>query len=547
MVSWATTKCHYMSRSSPVNPDNTFRSHEPDINIPTNAPFHQFIFDKCDLYKDDPAVEDFLTGRKYTHSQVKEKSIKVASALHRLGYRKGDVITSFSTNHVDFTILMLACAANGIWFSPANPTYTHEELSRQLNCSGSKAVFTIAPVAGTVKTALDNKDFPNKVKKLFVFGEAPGFQPFQTLLDDDGKAFPDVDINPVEDVLTLPYSSGTTGLPKGVMLTHYNCLANCIQTQSVSKTTGSDRCLGLLPLYHIYGMITVQFSCLYAGASVIYLPKFDPESFLRCLQDRKITLAYLVPPLIVFLAKQPMVDKFNLKSLETVFSGAAPLGEDLSVAFLKRLNHGVSLNQGFGLTETSPLTNLDYTRKPGSIGPMITNTLGKFVDLKTKKVLGPGEFGEFCVKGPQVMKGYFNNKQATDEMVTPDGWLHTGDAGHFTKDGFVYIRDRIKELIKYKGSQVAPAELEALLLGHSDIQDVAVIGVPDEMAGELPKAFVVKKPSAKVTEQEIIKFVEGKVSPIKKLRGGVELIDEIPKTPSGKILRRVLKAKYLPK
>ncbi|CAL1545805.1 unnamed protein product [Lymnaea stagnalis] len=535
----------HMSTSTVVTPDNIIRSPVPDVNIPTDVPFHQFVFEKCDLYKDLPAVDDFLTGRMYTYGQLKTNAIKVASALHRLGYRKGDTVMVFSSNHIDYTVLMIACAANGIWFCAANPTFTPEELSRQLNHSGSKAVFTIAPLAGTVKAAVDNKEFPNKVKNLFVFGEAPGFQPFQTLLDDDGKAFPDVDINPTEDVFTLPYSSGTTGLPKGVMLTHYNCMANCYQALASIQATSEDRCLGILPLYHIYGMVTVQFAVLQGGATLTYLPKFEPESFLKCLQDKKITLAHLVPPLMVFLTKHPMVDGYNLKSLKRVVSGAAPLGAELTHEFQNKFSHGVKVNQGYGLTETSPVTNVDITGTPGSIGPMVANTMGKIVDLETNKILGPGELGEFCVKGPQVMKGYYNNKKATDEMIDPDGWLHTGDIGYFTKEGLVFIKDRLKELIKYKGSQVPPAELEALLLGHPDIQDVAVIGVPDEISGELPKAFVIKKPGSKVTEQDIIKFVEERVTHIKRLRGGVQFVDEIPKNPSGKILRRILKAKYL--
>uniref|UniRef100_A0A0B7BDP1 AMP-dependent synthetase/ligase domain-containing protein n=1 Tax=Arion vulgaris TaxID=1028688 RepID=A0A0B7BDP1_9EUPU len=329
------------------------------------------------------------------------------------------------------------------------------------------------------------------------------------------------------------------------MLTNYSCLANSMQIIASCNLTPEDNCLGLLPLYHIYGMIVVQFSVLLSGASILYLPKFEQETFLRCLQERKITMAHLVPPLIVFLTKHPLVSNYDITSLKKIFCGAAPLGADITTDFLQRFTHGVKLNQGFGMTELSPVSNVDFTCTAGSIGHLVANTKGKIVHLETNKVLPPGEEGEYCVKGPQVMKGYFNNQKATDEMIESDGWLHTGDIGYFNKDGLVYIHDRLKELIKYKGSQVAPAELEAILLGHPNIQDAAVLGVPDDAAGELPKAFVVKKLGSTLSEEEIIKFVEGRVSSTKRLRGGVQFVDEIPKNPSGKILRRVLRTKYL--
>ncbi|CAG5134861.1 unnamed protein product, partial [Candidula unifasciata] len=500
--------CFSRVAASNVSQDNIVRSPLPNLDIPTNVPFHQFIFDKCDQFKNKLAVEDFLTGKQYTYAQLKEKSIRVASGLHRLGYGKGDILLSISPNTVDVTVLMLACAANGMWYSSANPTFTAGELAMQLNHCGAVILVAASGLTATATEALANTEFPNQVKDLFVFGEAPGFQPFQKLLDDDGSLFPEVKINPLEDVYILPYSSGTTGLPKGVMLTHYNCLADCMQIINSAPVTPEDRCLGLLPLYHIYGMIVVQFTVLLGGATISYLPKFEPEIFLRCLQERKITFAHLVPPIIVFLAKHPLVSKYDLTSLRKVICGAAPLGVEISNEFLQRFSNRVKLNQGYGLTETSPVVNIDFTSTLGSIGHLVSNTEGKIVDIETNRVLGPEEKGEYCVRGPQVMKGYYKNQKATDDMIEPDRWLHTGDIGYYNKDGIFYIEERLKELIKYKGSQVAPAELEAILLGHPNVQDAAVIGVPDQAAGELPKAFIVKKPGSSVTEEEIIKFIE---------------------------------------
>ncbi|KAH9519667.1 4-coumarate--CoA ligase 1 [Bulinus truncatus] len=306
-----------------------------------------------------------------------------------------------------------------------------------------------------------------------------------------------------------------------------------------------DRALGLLPMFHIYGMIVVQLSVLLGGASLVYLPKFEPSTFLQCLQNKQISLAHLVPPLALFLSKNPEVLQYSLKSLKRIICGAAPLGPEVTAELLQRLDHDITFNQAFGMTELSPVATVDTSSTLGSVGYLVANTLGKIVDTDTNRTLGVGEVGEICVKGPQVMKGYFNNQQATDQMIEPDGWLHTGDVGFVSSDGLLFMQDRLKELIKYKGYQVAPAELEALLLGHPDVQDVAVLGVPDEESGELPRAFVVKKPGSKVTPESLMKYIEGRVASTKRLRGGVQFIDEIPKNPSGKILRRVIRDKYV--
>ncbi|KAH9519672.1 putative 4-coumarate--CoA ligase 5 [Bulinus truncatus] len=536
------SKC-LSTTSSLIGPDNVIHSNMPDIDLPTNVPFHQFMFDRCDQYKSLVAVEDYITGHQYTFGELKEKSIRVASGLHRSGYRKGDVVAVYSTNQINYTVLMLACAATGVCFSAVNPTYTPGELSHHLLHSGSKAVFTTPNVASNVSKALQLKQ--TQVKGLFVFGEAEGFRPFQTLLDDDGRMFPYVDINPVTDVFVLPYSSGTTGLPKGVMLTHFNCMANCKQIFSSIPTSPMDRALGLLPMFHIYGMIVVQLSVLLGGASLVYLPKFEPSTFLQCLQNKQISLAHLVPPLALFLSRNPEVLQYSLKSLKRIICGAAPLGPEVTAELLKRLDHDITFNQAFGMTELSPVATVDTSSTLGSVGYLVANTLGKIVDTETNRTLGVGEVGEICVKGPQVMKGYFNNQQATDQMIEPDGWLHTGDVGFVSRDGLLFMQDRLKELIKYKGYQVAPAELEALLLGNPDVQDVAVLGVPDEESGELPRAFVVKKPGSRVTPESLMKYIEGRVASTKRLRGGVQFIDEIPKNPSGKILRRVIRDKYV--
>ena len=303
--------------------------------------------------------------------------------------------------------------------------------------------------------------------------------------------------------------------------------------------TGEDTLVCLLPLFHIYGLVVVLNMGLYSGSTIVTMPRFELESFLETMQKYDITLAHLVPPIVLALAKHPVVDNYRLPKLKTIFCGAAPLDESLTRACMERL--GCDLRQGYGMTETSPVTHSSPPEKEnvkyGSVGVAAPNTECKLIHLDTGKELGPNEEGEVCVRGPQIMKGYLNQPEATATTIDSDGWLHTGDIGYADDDGHFYIVDRAKELIKYKGFQVAPAELEALLLTHPDVSDAAVIPCPDDECGEVPKAYVVLKGDA--TAQSLMDYIAARVAPHKKIRG-VEFIENIPKSPSGKILRRVL-------
>ncbi|XP_062574129.1 uncharacterized protein LOC134235966 [Saccostrea cucullata] len=544
-------QCHFkpvsircFSSSAVLN--NVYTSNLGDLQL-DQKPLGQFMLEKFEKFGDRVALVDFPTDRKYTYSQLRGCVVKVASALTRLGYKKGDVISIHSVNIPEFTILLLAAASAGIIVTTSNPAYTAGELSRQLEHANAKAVFTIPQLVPVVKDAIDSSDSLQSLKNsITVFGESEGCRPFANLMQDDGKAFPEnIVIDPLEDVCVLPYSSGTTGLPKGVMLTHDNLVANLQQFRQILNVSEDDTALGILPFFHIYGMCPVMMGVLVDGGKLVTLPKFDPEQFLKALEAQKVTQLHIVPPIVLFLGKHPMVSKFDLSNLNTMTSGAAPLGEGLTHEVMKRLN--AVIRQGYGLTETSPVTHLDVIPpNPGTIGCVIPNTQCRVVNPETDEDVPEGEVGEICVKGPQVMKGYLNNQKATDDMIK-DGWLHTGDIGHYVKEkGVFMITDRLKELIKYKGNQVAPAELEDLLLQHPAVQDVAVIGLPDEDGGEVPMAYVVKKPNQEASAHDIAAFVEGNVAPYKKLRGGVEFINEIPKSPSGKILRRILK-ESLPK
>ncbi|MBV9280217.1 MAG: AMP-binding protein, partial [Chloroflexi bacterium] len=294
--------------------------------------------------------------------------------------------------------------------------------------------------------------------------------------------------------------------------------------------------LGLLPFYHIYGMVCILHGALFMGATVVTLPRFDLEQFLDTMERYRVTVAHLVPPIILALAKHPAAGSRDLSSLGIIFSGAAPLDAELIRACSERV--GSLVTQGFGMTETSPVTHCNTSGEPaGAIGTLLPNTECLIADLVTGAALAPGDTGEIVVRGPQVMKGYLNQPEATAAMIDRDGWLHTGDLGYADAGGNFYVVDRLKELIKYKGLQVAPAELEAVLLSHPLVVDAAVIRSPDEEAGEVPKAFVVLK--GEVAVEDVLGYVAERVAPYKKIRR-VEIVDSIPRSPSGKILRRVL-------
>jgi acyl-CoA synthetase (AMP-forming)/AMP-acid ligase II len=300
-----------------------------------------------------------------------------------------------------------------------------------------------------------------------------------------------------------------------------------------------DVLLCVLPLFHIYGLVVVLNMGLHMGATIVMMPRFDLEQFLSLIQKYRVTLSHIVPPIVLQLAQNPVIDKYDLSSLKMIFSGAAPLGVDLSRECMKRV--GCGIRQGYGMTETSPVTHSSPPHpddmKLGAVGPAAPNTECKLIDPATGAELGANQEGELWVRGPQVMTGYLNNPEATAGTLDSDGWLHTGDIGYADEDGHFFIVDRMKELIKYKGFQVAPAELEAVLLSHPNIADAAVIPCADDEAGEVPKAFVVLR--GEVPAAEIMDFVAARLAPHKKIRF-VEFIAQIPRSASGKILRRVL-------
>lgn len=510
-----------------------FRGPYPEVTIP-DVSITSFVFQNAAALGDKPALIEGETGRTITYAQLADSIRRAAAGLATRGFKQHEVFGILSPNVPEFAIAFHAVATLGGVCTTVNPLYTEHEIGQQLKDAGARFLVTVPECFAKARAAADEAN----IEEVFVFGEAEGATPFASLLENDG-VFAEPKINPREDLVALPYSSGTTGLPKGVMLTHRNLVANMCQMQGLDYFFETDTLICVLPLFHIYGLVVVLNMGLHKGATIVTMRRFDLELFLKAVQNYGVTMAHVVPPIVLALSKSPLVDNYELPTLRTLFSGAAPLDESLTRACMTRLS--CDLRQGYGMTETSPVTHSSPADKSkvkfGSVGTPAPSTECKIVDLATGEELGPNQEGEVCVRGPQIMKGYLNRPEATAHTIDSEQWLHTGDVGYADEEGHFFIVDRAKELIKYKGFQVPPAELEALLLTHPCVLDAAVIPLPDEEAGEVPKAFVVLKADA--TSQSIKEFVAERVAPHKRIRE-VEFIDKIPKSPAGKILRRVL-------
>jgi acyl-CoA synthetase (AMP-forming)/AMP-acid ligase II len=511
----------------------TFTSPLPSVSVPA-VPLTPYTLERAGQFAEKTAFIDGATGRTMTYAEFEEAVRRQAGGWLESGLAKGEVVAVMAPNCPEYGVTFHAVALAGGVLTTINPTYTSGEVHHQLVDSGATRLVTIPAFLETATAAIAE----SAVKEVYVIGEADGYASIASL----SSAAPLAEQVPVDldDVVALPYSSGTTGLAKGVMLTHRNLVSNVEQTLATVALRGDDAFVAVLPFFHIYGMSVLMNTGLRAGATIVTMPRFDLEQFLSLHQQHRLTCAFVAPPMVVALAKHPVVDNYDLSSLRWMFSGAAPLSAELAIECGTRL--GCEVMQGYGMTELSPVSHATPSGmfKPGSVGVTVPNTEVNVVDPLTQSVLGIDEDGEVWVRGPQVMKGYWNNESATKDTIDDDGWLHTGDVGHIDADGHLFIVDRLKELIKYKGFQVAPAELEALLLTHPQIADAAVIGLPDDVAGEIPAAYVVLKPGQDATAADIQSFVAENVASYKQVRT-LTFVDAIPKSASGKILRRVLR------
>jgi len=515
----------------------------PQIDFP-DVPYDHLLRRAAEHNPDRPAI--IYHHQILTYREVVSMVNCIANGLYDLGLRKGDCLCLYTMNRPEYIITFIAAASIGVVVNPMNPAYKEREVSYQLENAEAKAILIQRDFVPILSTVLAESPLP-QLKHILITGDKPVETlpqaiPFATLLRNSSpKQLRHIEVTG-DDLLALPYSSGTTGLPKGVLLTHRNLTVNHLQLITALGTHTTDIALLFLPFYHIYGaMLTGSF--LACGATQVLMERFDLLESLELCEKYRIIYYFAVPPIILALANAP-VDLSKLKTVKYIFSGAAPL--PLATACKLQAKTNIAVVQGYGLTEASPLTHAHPHAfiRMDSGGLPVHNTQQKIVDIETgERELPVGEDGEIIIRGPQVMKGYWKAPEET-ERVLRNGWLYTGDIGHIDADGYIYIVDRKKEMIKYKGFGVAPAELEALLLEHPAVTDAAVIGIPDDEAGELIKGFVVLHKGYNTPSEEILAFMSGKLAGYKHLHF-IEFIDAIPKTASGKILRRELRDREL--
>ncbi len=521
-----------------------FRSPLPDVDIPQLS-IYDYLFGTVtadDL--DRVAIVDGASGAETSYRQLIGQIDLVAGALAARGIGLGDVVALHSPNVPAFAAVFHGILRSGATATTVNALYTGEEMGAQLVDSKARFLFTVSPLLAAAADAASRAGIA--AEQVVVLDGAEGYASLRTLLLENNAA-PDVSFDPAVQVAVLPYSSGTTGRPKGVILTHRNLVANVAQSMPLLGAGADARILAILPFFHIYGMTVLLNLAFRSRARLVTMPRFDLAEFLRIIQDFRITWAFIAPPIAVALAKHPLIEKYDLSSVEFIVSGAAPLDDALGHAVADRI--GCRVRQGFGMTEMSPVSHTIPANRDdiplGSVGITLPNIECKLIDTATGDEIdvpteGTSVAGELLCRGPNIMRGYLGNEEATRATIDDDGFLHTGDIATVSSEGIVSIVDRLKELIKYKGYQVAPAELEALLLTHPSIADAAVVGAHDAEGEEVPKAFVVVQPGAEITAEEIMGFVAGQVAPHKKIRQ-VAFIDAIPKSSSGKILRKDLR------
>ena len=524
-------------------------------------PIHRVLESTAERFPDKLA---FLYPKELTFKQFKEQVDVFATALRKLGVRKGDRVALFGHNSIEWEIAFYGLEKAGGILVPMNPQFKETEVKYEANDSGAEIIIvfeSLYPIVEAVKekTNLKTVIIVESEEKTDNFGMLEEVIRWSELMKSTKPNPPLYEFNPKKDLAALMYTSGTTGLPKGTMLTHYNMVSNVIQASPMFDLSDFDIAMTVLPLYHIYGLSVCMNQAIWLGASQVVIPRFDVKEFCELLEKYKATYTLCVPPIFLAVVRhleEPDVEGYNWEDLKVFNNGGAPIPLELLERFYdlakKKCNgKNVTIQHGWGLTEASPVVAVNPMSRPKmeSQGTLIPDTFHKIIDLETGVELPKrGDVGELVIKGPQVMKGYWNRPEATEEAFwidpkTGEKWLRTGDMAYIDDEEYEHLLDRIKEMIKYKGWSIAPAELEDLLFNNPHVSDVAVIGKPSKELdiGEIPKAFIVLKPESKgkITEQEIIDWVAERISAYKKIRE-VEFVDEIQKSGSGKILRREL-------
>ncbi|KAI8320129.1 acetyl-CoA synthetase-like protein [Martensiomyces pterosporus] len=533
-----------------------FKSPFPDVDVPS-VDIPTFLFEyarKHTVYGKNPNLPILIDETAtLTFADLEEISTSFASGLvNNAEFQRGDILAIVLPNTSYYPVIALGTQMVGGTVTTANPAYTARELAHQLKLTQAKYVVTLQTTVPTVKEALRIAGMTVPDKRIFTIDGT------NSILDIlSSKPFTRIRLTTREQAANTPsfivFSSGTSGQPKGVVLSHRNIVSNVLQSiefdkadkiiKAADKNIAHQAWMCVLPMFHIYGMTVIMLLSIAKGAHLIILRSFNLEKFVSLSEKHKASVAHLSPPVILRLAKDPVVSKYDLSSFVYVNSGSAPLSKELQLEAEARIR--ADITQGYGLSETSPTTHrsLMATKVFGSIGSLFSSMECKILDDGGNE-LGVNQVGEICLRGPNIMMGYLKNPQATAEAIDEDEFLHTGDIGYVDENGHYYVTDRKKELIKYKGFQVAPAELEGLLTDHPAVIDSAVIPVYDESrASEIPKAFVVIRPEMDTPgiAEEVRVWLDSRVIQYKRLRGGVEVIGAIPKSVSGKILRRVLK------
>ncbi|XP_066603895.1 uncharacterized protein [Prorops nasuta] len=529
------------------------KSSYDDIVVP-DMTLSQYVWSRSSEFEDLPAMTCGVSERSYTYGIAKMLYKKSAMALlERVKLKPGETVGVLLPNIPEYLLVVHGCLEAGLIITFANPLYTAEELGRQFQNANVKCIITIPQLLDT--SLIIAKTLPNYTSTINVGGTTEANKNvlgIQELLSEDYSV--ELPVVKSTDIAVIPYSSGTTGLPKGVMLTHQNLVANLVQLESQEIANGvniedykKETVLSVLPFFHIMGFNSILNFVTSVGGHIVSIPRFTPEDYIKCLEKFKPTSIFVVPSLILFLITHPEIKPEHLASVKRLVCGAAPATKTLIEKFIQKFVYtNCIIEQGYGMTESSPVALYCPRQTPlskiGSCGKLLPSTEVCLIDTKSgKNIKNPLVPGEILIRGPQVMKGYLNDPKSTTEAVDPEGWLHTGDVGYYDDDGYFYIVDRTKELIKVKGNQVSPTELENIILELPGVSDVAVVGISDTQAGELPRAFIVKKPDANIDAKIVENYVTPKVAPYKKLTGGVHFIDNIPRNPSGKIIRNELR------
>ncbi|XP_021201542.3 uncharacterized protein LOC110384553 [Helicoverpa armigera] len=520
----------------------------------TSSTVNDFVWHNLDRWPDKTATVCAVTGLGYTYAQTHKMSISFAASLRtKLKLQNDDKVAIVLPNIPEYPVTILGVLQAGCIASMMNPIYTAEELKRQIQLIKCKAVIASKISYANIKKALTELKVDIPIILVDNDGLPEGTIKFSEFAQDfsiDTTCLKEVKRGP-KDLAILPFSSGTTGFPKAVVLTHSSVVAMNQQIidpeiVAIKETTATNQAVlpAILPFFHIFGFNALMMNQMALGVKLVTMPYFKPELFLQTLVQHKAEVLFLVPPMVVFLGKHPAVKPKHLESVYGIVSGAAPISKQDAEAVIAK-NKNIMFRQGYGLTETnggiSVARNVDANH--ASVGFVFASSEVKIADVNTQEALGPGQEGEIWFRGPNVMSSYYENEEATKEVLTQDGWYKTGDIGRYDENKYLYVTDRLKELIKVKGFQVPPAELEMVLRTNPKVLDCAVLGIPDPISGEVPKAFIVTQAGQELKPEEILDYVNTKVTAFKKIKE-VQFVPEIPKNAAGKILRKQLKEKY---